>query len=95
MELAGIDEETIADMVADRLAQKLFPPLKDFVIKEYRPDELLNAQEICDQTLHCSTKILNSFYLYQPGFPSMPKGSQRMYSRKAVEKWIAEHQNHS
>ena len=95
MQLAGIDEHELTEMVANRLAEKLFPQLHDLVTKYETPDELLTGQEICNQVLHCSTNTLTSYFLYQPGFPTILKGSQRVYSRKAVEKWIAEHQQYS
>lgn len=91
MEL-NIDEQRLSEMVADGLVKKLTPVVEAAVKKYERPDELLSPQEICMQVLHCDRGTLDGYFVYQPGFPSMNKGSRKVYSRKAVEKWISTHQ---
>lgn len=94
MELA-IDENQIAKQVAEQMAKQITPLIEELVKRYERPDELLDAKQICRQVLHCSTTTLTEFFLYQPGFPSIYKGNRRVFSRKAVEKWIADHQDYS
>ncbi|WP_204120210.1 DNA-binding protein [Levilactobacillus wangkuiensis] len=91
MEL-NIDEQQLSQMVADGLVKKLTPVIEMAVKKYEQPDELLEPQELCDQVLHCHRDTLDNYFVYQPGFPSMNKGTRKVYSLKAVEKWISTHQ---
>lgn len=91
MEL-NIDEKQLGKLVAGDLVNKLMPVIEVAIKKYERPDELLEPQELCDQVLHCHRNTLDTYFVYQPGFPSMNKGTRKVYSRKAVEKWISTHQ---
>lgn len=87
-----IDEKRLGQMIADSLVKKLTPIVESAVKKYERPDELLNPQDLCDQVLHCDRSTLDGYFVKQPGFPSINKGTRKVYSRKAVEKWISTHQ---
>jgi len=91
MEL-NIDEQQLGQLVAGDLVQKLMPIIEATIKKYERPDELLEPQELCDRVLHCHRDTLEKYFIYQPGFPSMNKGTRKVYSLKAVEKWISTHQ---
>lgn len=86
-----LDEQRIGQLVADSLVAKLTPIIESAVKKYERPDEYLDAKAVYTDILHCSSKTFTDYYLQQPGFPISHKGSQLVYSRKRVEKWMATH----
>lgn len=63
--------------------------LNNAVIKYVQADdELLTRKELCDRILNCDVKTANRYYLNEPDFPYMYRGNQKVYPKKAVEKWI-------
>lgn len=84
LRLDKTDMQSIVKQVALEIAQQL----QDTQL----PDELMNKSELCKKVLHCDTKSFDDNYRYAFGFPFILNGKKRMYSRKAVEKWIASNQ---
>ncbi len=62
-----------------------FKRLLDFIAT----DELLTRQEVADQIFHKAPDTVDKILLKR-GFPYLMVGSRKMYSRKAVVKWIAD-----
>lgn len=86
----------IGEAVIQALAQMLLPDLTTKVQETLQPkDDLITAQQVNKEYYHVSNdqtqRIVN-----QHGFPQTPiPGSERpKYSRKAVEKFIADHQDY-
>lgn len=62
-----------------------FKQLLDFLTN----DELLTREEVADQIFHKAPNTADKILLKR-GFPYLMVGSRKMYSRKAVVKWIAD-----
>lgn len=90
MELS-IDEKRLSQMVAADLVERLAPVVEATVQRYERPDEYLTGKEVYKGILHCSAATFTDYYLQQPDFPISHKGTQLVFSRKRIEKWMATH----
>ncbi|KRN29209.1 hypothetical protein IV38_GL000089 [Lactobacillus selangorensis] len=76
------------------LADTIKKIVKQVFSEEYQHDELLDKKTLAKEVLHCDPGSVDELFATQHGFPYMLKGSRIVYSRKAVEKWIADNQRY-
>lgn len=88
--VSDIDVSTDAflELLASKVVDKLMPIVDKKIDEKTKNDEFLTAQQLANEVFHCSAEMVTNFYLYQPGFPVNHKGSQKVFSRKAVERWM-------
>lgn len=61
---------------------------KEIVYVRVDDDELLTKKELCERILNCNVETADRYYINQPNFPYMWRGNQKLFPKKAVEKWI-------
>lgn len=83
-----VSTDDFLEMLANKVVDKLLPIVDKRIDEKSKNDEFLTIQELADDVFHCSTDTIRDFYLYQPGFPVNQKGSKKVFSRKAVERWM-------
>lgn len=83
-----VSNDVFLEMLADRVVEKLLPIVTEKINEKTKNDEFLTTQQLADEVFHCSPEMITNFYLYQPGFPVNHKGKQKVFSRKAVERWM-------
>ncbi|CAM3210073.1 hypothetical protein [Lactiplantibacillus plajomi] len=89
----GLDPEStrrFLDRIVNRIAVALLPAVRERLLG----DELLNKSELGDW-LGVSPTILTKSFLTKPGFPYYMVGSDRRYWKRAVIKYLDEHQEFS
>ena len=74
--------------MAAKIQDVTIPMVKETVEESLFDEELLTRKEVSKRILNCSVDTADKYYLYQPGFPYRERGGERLYPKKAVEKWI-------
>ncbi|ETE99584.1 TPA: hypothetical protein QCW01_001549 [Bacillus thuringiensis] len=97
VQLESSDIDVIVETVVGKLYEKLAPCMVDLVGELMRPDELLDKQRVYKEIFNCTATTFDDLYYSRPDFPVFdpgirPDGSKAKlkFSRKAIEKWIAE-----
>ena len=61
---------------------------KEIVYVRVDDDELLTKRELCERILNCDVDTADKYYINEPKFPYIWRGNQKLFPKKAVEKWI-------
>lgn len=89
----GIDQNTVISSAIVELKKELVAVVSDLIKAEAKPD-VMNKKTMCTEVLGCDPKTFDEYYQYQSGFPFMYKGARKVFSRRAVQKWIDANQQH-
>lgn len=54
-------------------------------------EELLSKKELCERILKCDEKSADLYFINEKDFPYLEKGNRKVYPKKLVEQWIANH----
>ena len=84
----GQTTEEFFKWMAAKIQDVTIPIVKETVEESLFDEELLTRKEVSKRILNCSVDTADKYYLYQPGFPYCERGGERLYPKKAVEKWI-------
>jgi hypothetical protein len=84
----GKSTDEFFQWMAAKIKDVTLPIVKEAVEETFSDDELLNRKEVSERILNCAVETADKYYLYQPGFPYYERGGDRLYPKKAVEKWI-------
>lgn len=90
------DTSAIGEVVIQTLLQALIPDVTAKVQERLQPrDDLLTAQQVNKEYYHVGNDLTQSI-VNQHGFPQTPIPGSKYpkYSRKAVEKFVADHQDY-
>lgn len=90
-----INDNQLSQIIADRLVDQM----KSIVIETVKSmsdeiknnDETFNKKQLCKEVLHCDTKTFDE-KIFTSDFPYLETEGNKLYSRKAVNNWIATHQ---
>lgn len=86
----GKSTEEFFQWMAKRIESLTLPLVEKTVKETFQEDEILTRREVAERILRCSVDTADKYYLYKPGFPYIQRGNERVYPKKAVEKWISE-----
>lgn len=96
IELESNDVEKITNDVIEKVSVALTPRLEALIKSTVMPDQLLTKKQVYKEILNCTPETAEEIYFCQPDFPvfDTPERvdgtkTQRRYSRKAIEQWIA------
>lgn len=96
LELEQSDINKITDEVIASVSIALIPKLEEMMAANFMNDKLLTKKEVYQEILNCTAETAEEIYFSQPDFPvfNTPNRTdgtrtQRRYSKKAVEQWIA------
>ncbi|GED03686.1 hypothetical protein P8883_07240 [Bacillus atrophaeus] len=97
IELEQSDIDTITNDVIANVSAALVPKIQEMIMVLASQDQLLTKKEVYEGILKCTPRTAEELYFSQPDFPvfelperpGAPK-TQRRYSRRAVEAWIAQ-----
>jgi len=93
-----IDDNQVAELLAKKVAEKILPLVTKYIDKRLDEvlddDDVVTAEYVYRNILNCTPKTFE-WYLQQPGFPTMKKVSRVAFSRKAVNRWIANNQQYA
>lgn len=90
MEVTGIDENQLAQMIADKLVDQIAPVVVDIMKDRRQDDEFLTKKQVYTECLHCHYQTFEDYYLRQPGFPIDYKGNRMVFSRRKLNHWMSE-----
>ncbi|AGF26875.1 MULTISPECIES: hypothetical protein [Bacillus amyloliquefaciens group] len=96
IELEQSDIDTITSEVITNVSAALVPKIQEMIMVLSAQDQLLTKKEVYEGILKCTAATAEELYFSRPDFPSFeppqrPGGTktQRRFSRRAVEAWIA------
>jgi len=78
--------------ILEKIANKFIDLLMPLIKERLEQDELMTREELSKKILRCDPDTADKRYLSKPGFPYMQPSKRKIYSKKAVQKWIAENQ---
>lgn len=81
--------ESFLQKMVGKIVNAIEPALRDRLLG----DELMTRQQLADW-LTVSTKSVDKHFIFQPDFPYYMVGTQKRFWKRAVIKWIDEHQEH-
>ncbi|KHO13299.1 hypothetical protein QFC96_09810 [Latilactobacillus curvatus] len=88
-------DDVLAELIADKLFKKIAPVVEKNTAKLFdqyvNNDDVMDKKTMCKTIFHCDTATFDSRY-NSLDFPFIGDGSRKAYSKKAVTKWIADHQ---
>ncbi|EOO28652.1 hypothetical protein IIU_05770 [Bacillus cereus VD133] len=97
IQLEPSDIDVIVETIVGKLYEKLAPQMVELIGDLMQPDELLDKQRVYKEVFNCTATTFEDLYYSRPDFPVFdpgvrPDGSKAKlrFSRKAIEKWIAE-----
>ncbi|KRN13430.1 hypothetical protein IV37_GL000147 [Fructilactobacillus fructivorans] len=77
-------------MIEETIKSVLFK-IADSIIKNQQIKQGVFNQKDLAKYLDCDVNTLKKYYIYEPDFPVIPRGSKFIYPRKGVDEWIADH----
>ncbi|WP_304058211.1 hypothetical protein [Levilactobacillus namurensis] len=83
-----IDENKLAELIANKLVDQIAPVVVQIMKDHEEEDYLMTKQEVYEGILHCSYNTFQSYYLKQPGFPVDYKGNRMVFSHKKINRWL-------
>ncbi|ATO43388.1 hypothetical protein AB0Y04_02550 [Loigolactobacillus coryniformis] len=88
--------EMLVDALADKLVDRMKPFVEELVAEEKNFDEILNQQELKQKIFKRIGNDNIAAVTAEQDFPKFYIGNNRTpsFSRKAVDKWIEEHQQY-
>lgn len=96
LELEQSDLDKITDDIILSVTSALIPKLEVMLKASLVQDMLLTKKQVYKEILNCTPETAEEIYFCQPDFPvfDTPERldgtkTQRRYSRKAIEQWIA------
>ena len=84
----GQSTEEFFQWMAAKIQDVTLPIVKETVGESLFSEMLMERKEQSNANLNSSVDTADKYYLYQPGFPYCERGGERLYPKKAVEKWI-------
>lgn len=100
IELEQTDVDKITNDVIEKVSIALIPKLQKIISSTILSDQLLTKKQVYKEILNCTPETAEEIYFCQPDFPVFDTPSrndgtrtQRRYSRKAIEQWIASRVN--
>lgn len=90
-----VDDSKVIQALADQMLTRIDSIVAERIKVLEAHDDVMTAKDMYTKVFHCSSKRFDEIRK-MPGFPTNPSpGGKSTFSRKAVEKWLADNQVYS